>query len=257
MARREARAGTPAGTIGLVALVASAVLAAACSSPPPRVGLYGDSLGVESADAVRATLDGDARLDAVVQGGAALCDALPQIERDADRERHEVVLLQFTGNNVTDCMRGPDGRPLQGDALAAKYATDGETAVAALRDRGVEVVLVGSPVGARTTTPAQIDAAFSSIADAWAAKGGGVSYVDAGATVLAPDGTFTRTLPCAADEGPDRGCEDGRIVVRAPDGVHFCPIATTGAAPCPVYSSGARRFGTAMAQPVVDLLRSR
>ena len=57
-------------------------------------------------------------------------------------------------------------------------------------------------------------------------------------------GRFTQTLPC--DPGEPCG-PDGRIVVRAPDGVHFCPHPTEPAGLCAVYSSGARRFGYAVA----------
>jgi len=50
--------------------------------------------------------------------------------------------------------------------------------------------------------------------------------------------------------------------VRAPDGAHFCPVAppaVRGVVPtCPVYSAGADRFGTAMADPVIrDLVGPR
>lgn len=44
-------------------------------------------------------------------------------------------------------------------------------------------------------------------------------------------------------------CVDGSIPVRAPDGAHFCP--TGFQVPCPVYSSGAARFGRAEAA-VID-----
>ena len=44
-------------------------------------------------------------------------------------------------------------------------------------------------------------------------------------------------------------------LVRAPDGVHFCPAGKDAhrgvTATCPVWSSGAYRYGSAMAQPVV------
>jgi hypothetical protein len=159
-------------------------------------------------------------------------------------------VLQFSGNNMTPCMQRADGRPMEGADLVAKYASDAEQAVAMLSDRDVVVFLAGSPISRDSTTAAQINAEFRRIADRWKATGGGVTYVDAGSAVLAFDGTFTETLPCLPDETEERGCQDGRIVVRAPDGNHFCPIATDGKEPCPMYSSGAVRFGEAMAGPV-------
>jgi hypothetical protein len=244
--RRVGRKAVPL----LVVLVGLLGIVSGCSSAPTRVTIYGDSLAVESKDALREALDGTARLDTVVQGGAALCDALPQIRQDLDRRRPKIAVLQFTGNNITECMRGPDGVPLEGDQLVAKYASDAEEAVRLLRDRNVTVNLVGSPIAATSTIPAQIGAAFASIADAWRSNGGGVGYVDAGAAVLTPDGGFTSTLPCLPSENAERGCTGGRITVRSPDGLHFCPVAGLGPEACPVYSSGAERFGTAMAAPV-------
>ena len=64
------------------------------------------------------------------------------------------------------------------------------------------------------------------------------------------------------DGGPRKVRPEDRAEVlprpRAPDGAHFCPGApdavrgvTSG---CPVWSSGAFRFGTAMATPVLQAL---
>ena len=79
---------------------------------------------------------------------------------------------------------------------------------------------------------------------------GPVEYVDAGRAVVEGD-RFTATLPCLPSEGPAEGCVDGRIRVRALDGVHFCPVREgPGTDHCPVYSSGAVRFGLAMAGPL-------
>lgn len=91
-----------------------------------------------------------------------------------------------------------------------------------------------------------------------------MTYVDAGAAVL-DHGRWTDALPCLPDE-PCSGiagavATDGPVnVVRAPDGNHFCPVAHDAVdgvvATCPVWSSGAYRYGTAMAEPVVELLEA-
>jgi hypothetical protein len=95
------------------------------------------------------------------------------------------------------------------------------------------------------------------IATEWRSRGGGVHYLDAGSSV-APGDTYTRTLPCLDFETSAFGCEDGRIPVRAPDGNHFCPPGAdaTLTATCPVWSSGAYRFASAMAQPILTQLGS-
>ncbi len=66
-------------------------------------------------------------------------------------------------------------------------------------------------------------------------------------------GSFTWTLPCLPDE-PCTG-PSGTNVVRAPDGVHFCPNGVSTQVDyfteCSVYSSGAFRFATAMLSPAL------
>jgi hypothetical protein len=82
-------------------------------------------------------------------------------------------------------------------------------------------------------------------------------YTDAGASVLS-GGRWTETLPCLPDE-PCTGGRDAKGIpvnlVRAPDGGHFCPGAPAAVqgvtAACPVWASGAWRFGNAMAAPVI------
>ena len=81
-----------------------------------------------------------------------------------------------------------------------------------------------------------------------------MSYIDAGAAVLTPDGRYTPQLPCLDSETTADGCTNGQIIVRAPDGIHFCPTVSGGTQPCPVYSSGAHRFAGGMADPVRDHL---
>jgi hypothetical protein len=88
----------------------------------------------------------------------------------------------------------------------------------------------------------------------WAGRDiGRVRYADAGATVT-EDGEFVDTLPCLAGEGADEGCEDGRITVRSPDRIHFCPTELTRELACPVYSSGARRYGDEVARVAAQAL---
>jgi hypothetical protein len=78
--------------------------------------------------------------------------------------------------------------------------------------------------------------------------------VDAGAA-LTDRGRWTATLPCL----PVEPCAGSLAIVRAPDGVHFCPGSPAAVAGrterCSVWASGAYRYGTAMAAPVVAIWR--
>jgi hypothetical protein len=96
--------------------------------------------------------------------------------------------------------------------------------------------------------------------EAIAAEYPGVFYVDAGAAVL-DYGRWTPSLPCLPTE-PCTGGTDlldrGFNLVRAPDGGHFCPASEDAkrgvVAACPTWSSGAYRYGNAMAAPVLSAL---
>jgi hypothetical protein len=107
--------------------------------------------------------------------------------------------------------------------IRAKYAAD----AAELKQRvDVPILWVGPPLF-RTGPP-----------PTWGLFDAEPRFVAAGQAVH-ENGAYTDTLPCLPDEGPARGCVNGRIAVRAADGVHF-------AASAPGYSSGARRFADAI-----------
>ena len=70
--------------------------------------------------------------------------------------------------------------------------------------------------------------------------------VDTGTSVATPGRRFTRSLPCRPGEP---FCHDGRVVVRATDGLHFdCHGTPDATMECSGYSAGARRFGEALAR---------
>ena len=109
------------------------------------------------------------------------------------------------------------------------------------------MVLVGQPLHhPRFVAEARIEG-INVVYREYAAARSQVSYVDAGRNVEQPTGAYTDRLPCTEfdqDCGPD-----GTTVVRG-DGVHFCPVV--GVHPCPVWSSGAARFGLGIAAGAND-----
>ena len=240
----------------IVALIAAAAAVAAAASPTRRVILYGDSLAFESRDFFSFAMQSAADVEVVdrTYGGTAICDRLDQMRRDLHDLQPAAVVLEFVGNNVTDCMRGPNG-PLTGDALAQKYGQDARIATSIFGGAGVRVFWMGAPA---SSGPRASD--FERVRQVYEAEPlrltfatpplERVEYVDAGQAVL-DHGKFTDTLPCLPTEGPAEGCVDGRIQVRAADGLHFCVVRVPGdASRCPVYPAGAARFGFAMAAPV-------
>ena len=218
-------------------------------SGPPRIALYGDSLASEAGQDF-AYLAGAAGAPVLIRTfpGVAICDDLATMAADARSWHPTVAVLAFSGDAFTPCMAG---YPLGSPAYFAKYVKDAETAVAIFGSVGARVVLVGLPLdasagGSRNVTT--LNHNYESLATG----NGDVTYDDAGQAVLAA-GRFTRTLPCLPFE-PCTG-PAGTNIVRAPDGVHFCP---TGRATlvgyfeeCDVYSSGAFRFASAMLGPAL------
>jgi hypothetical protein len=226
-----------------------------------HVVLWGDSLAYEAAlpfvARLRAATGNSVVVDPRTYGGTATCDWLPDIEREVASARIAVALLEFSGNALTPCMAGTDGRPLRGAAYLAAYRRATLDAIRVLRAAGARVYLVGAPRG---RTPSPEGEALQRWYRRVAGERRGVVFLDAGAAVL-DRGRWTSTLPCLADENAADGCVSGRIVVRAPDGAHFCPGAgpavrgVTG--PCPRWSSGAVRYGRAMADAVAEVLVPR
>lgn len=230
------------------ALVAWLVLTAcgASSKQHDEVVLLGDSIAEETAPYLRELVRPKTLLDREF-GGTAPCDWL---DKDLFAKRGRTVVVSFTGNSLTPCMRGSSGDQLRGQALVDKYRSDLTALVTEIRRAGAEVLLVGQPErGPAASDGASGRIAVSGLNDIYEdlATNEGVSFVDAGATVETADGAFTTTLPCAPGEaqcGPD-----GRNAVRSEDGVHLCPVRSPS--PCAVYASGAFRFARAIAAAII------
>jgi hypothetical protein len=142
-----------------------------------------------------------------------------------------------------------------GGDLVQKYRDDARSATEIFAGAGVLMYWMGAPATAtgeagefaRVRREYEVESGRLTFATPPISR---VRYVDAGQAVL-DRGRFAATLPCLPSEGEAEGCADGRIRVRALDGLHFCPVRTgPGNDRCPVYSGGAVRFGIAMAQPI-------
>jgi hypothetical protein len=228
-----------------------------------RVALYGDSLSSQAQQFFVQALHqaGITQVITRTQGGTAICDWLAQMRSDATTLHPDAVVVQFSGNDLTPCMRRPDGQQRQGPAYFNKYESDASEVLKIFAPEHTLVFFAGSPISRSEQAtddagPLQLNAIYTRIAQ-FSAYG---RYIDAGASVLL-SGHWTLTLPCL----PKEPCTGGRDangtpvnVVRAPDGAHFCPGAPHAVRgvplPCTVWSSGAWRFGKAMATPVITQL---
>jgi hypothetical protein len=214
---------------------------------PPRIALYGDSLVSEAAQDFQYLAGASgASVRIRTYPGTAVCDFLGEMAADAQTWQPTAAVIAFTGDAFTPCMAGYTlGTP----PYYAMYRQDLQTAISTFRGVGTTVFLVGLPLD-ESASLSQNVAALNHIFQALAQSNTGVTFDDAGQAVMA-NGAFTWTLPCLSFE-PCTG-PFGTNVVRAPDGVHFCPNGQTnliGAFEiCDVYSSGAFRFASAMLGP--------
>jgi hypothetical protein len=220
------------------------------SANPPRLAFYGDSLGMEAApDFSFIGAKSGASVIVRAYGGTDVCDWFQAIATDEAVWHPSVAVMEFSGNNFTSCMAG---YAVGTAAYYTKIRQDTQAVINEFRGDGTRVVLVGLPLDYLAAFNANLQALnqlFSTLASANA----GVKFVDAGQAVMA-NGAFTWTLPCLSFE-PCTG-PSGTNIVRAPDGVHFCPDGNAKIegfyAVCDVYSSGAFRYALAMLGPALS-----
>lgn len=225
----------------------------------PVVVLYGDSLAWESRHAFTESFTDrpDVEVHTRTFGGTAICDWLDEMADDATSLAPGIVVVEFSGNSLTPCMHDASGVPVTGPAITERYAVDAASVISTFAPIGTHVVFAGAPVSGPTSAAVgRMNELYREIADGR----DGVWYADAGAAVLADD-SYTITLPCLSSEPCEGGYNSDGLpvnVVRAPDGVHFCPVsgdAVRGVTDdCPVWSSGSYRYGRALAEPVIEAL---
>jgi hypothetical protein len=224
--------------------------------------LYGDSLASEAQgyfrDALAAAGVGNVRTSTF--GGTAICDWLDRMRSDAATLHPTAVVVEFSGNALTPCMLDGQGQSFAValNAYYRKYVNDAREVLRIFTTSGTRVYFAGAPKTrvAEETNDLNAGLLNTTYADL-AAETPDARFVGAGDALL-HDGHWTETLPCLASEPCTGGADaNGRgiNVVRAPDGGHFCPGApgatrgVTGT--CPVWSSGAFRYGNAMAAAVI------
>jgi len=212
---------------------------------PSRVEVWGDSLTVQSGDALRA--QGRSQGLAVTVNayvGLAPCD-LARFVRQSFARPPDAVVLAFTGNNITPCMQR-SGRSLTGSAYYAEYGSVVGQLVAEATARGIPVIVVGPPAFPPSENhPDRV--ALNLLYRRLVAAHPGARYVALG-PAISPHG-FSRTVACLAGETAALGCHNGFITVRSGNGIHLdeprpvpCPDGSQGC----TYSAGAHRYANSI-----------
>ena len=245
----------------LLAIVSVALAACAPAPPdtpaPPRIGLYGDSIGLQASpwfnDAVTAA--GNTPMGGSFPGVAA-CDVAEWVRTDLSGPTPpDVVVVSVVGNYFTPCMEISDGVLASPDTPEfLELYREALTRVADdTLDAGVPLLFAWGPPTAGPGDAEWVEQLpIRDLAREIALTHPNMSLVDAGASVTPVSGGYAERLPCLPDETVGRGCSDGEIQVRvsATDGHFSCRESETmngWPRPCPVYSSGSRRYGEALA----------
>jgi hypothetical protein len=245
----------------------------------PVVDVYGDSLMAQSHGALQFQLGLD-RVPTVVRyfGGTALCDWVPAIESNEQRSKPLMVVIEFSGNDLTPCMAGARTTP----DIVAKYRASLIELATWSHSEGVPLAVVGAPPGIQkdgqpietpstwaegrippgyAEGPPNLNAMYQDLVQRFQARHWQIAYIDATVGVAAPDGRWTYVLPCLSFETKAMGCNQHRLmVVRARDYVHFCPVnlaSQARATSCPVWDGGAWRYAAAISSYVDAVVNER
>jgi hypothetical protein len=267
------RAARRLGFVALIAAVGLALIvppASASETPGPtkadplRILFMGDSLAYEARYYFDFVVGYSGRAnveDSMVYGGTAICDWLEKLPLKLAQFRPDIAVVEFAGNNFTDCMRDPStGQGYTGFPLVKKYLDDANAAMKTFKKFNVSVYWVNPPESCKTR-----DRPLTSVFIRMASRWSNADYLDTN-SVLVPNGDCARYLPCLDGEpctAIDPSTGQRAAVVRAPDGRHFCPDGGEAVAgvtsTCDEWSSGAYRYATAVAVPIIqqyDLTRS-
>jgi hypothetical protein len=248
------------GAASIVALLLPAPEVTAAPAPI-RIGLFGDSLSVQSEPYFNYLLaSGDeAQVQDFAYGGTAACDWLSRMRAYARTKHPRAVVFEFVGNTFTSCM---GGCAAESTTAVHRYCVSVAAAIQVFLRLGTHVFLAGTPISRTEWTSHDPDWDLLNRAFALLASHhpGRVTYIDAGKAVEGLDGSYVSTLPCLSFEPGTGPVVDGvqSNLVRSPDGVHFCPAQVGNAvgqvSQCNVYSSGSFRFAAAMAGPLIRSL---
>jgi hypothetical protein len=246
-------AGPPAAPAVMRIPDANGAVGSSASSSRTQVSLYGDSLAFQAQPSFGRRMA--ARAPGLVATAAfpmtALCDYRSAIVADLLRHQPWTLVLEFSGNAMTPCMRDAAGRRLDIGSTdwRDRYVEDLRAVMKVANRTDTTVVWATAPPVDQGAAPVDYPRQLAAAVRALAVNEPRLHIADTGAALTERARTFAMTLPCRADEGAV--CINGRVTARAADGLHFDCHGVTGPMGlmdrCRGYSAGARRYGEAMA----------
>lgn len=228
-----------------------------------RIEVYGDSLAYQAAPYLNYFFTTSGRVNTKNQifAATAICDWVPTIGREVDPRNPvgyhpNAIVMIFSGVALYPCMKDAHGFALSGQALLNKYASDARLAIRYAALAHIPIYFASTPIpkadADKYVGDTPLGNMYASLANQYP---GIVRFIDA-AQAVEWQGHYTDTLPCAAFEHCSGRWPDGTptVVVRAADGVHFCPVPEIFF-DCPTAMPGAMRFAAAITKQVLTDFR--
>src|SRR4029079_9760983 len=117
--------------------------------------------------------------------GTAICDFLDKMRTDALLLQPRSVVVEFSGNAFTPCMKDAAGEPLRGEAYDERSRADAEAVMGIFGPIGAHVWFAGAPIPRPDGRPhfngGRLDPLYRELA---ARPGDATDFVDSGAAVL-------------------------------------------------------------------------
>jgi len=247
--------------LAVFAILASAASTGSAATSKKKIVYFGDSLAVESfkyaSEAISASRA--ATVSNYTYAATSPCDwAKYNISGKVDG-----VIVETVGANMSTCQKVAGSKVASGSqAYWDMYERD-LTKLMAKFTSTTAIWLTSPPIS-------RDDSARGALADSnnqkmfvlmqkVAAARPNTFAVDAGSAVEDVDGSFLSSMPCLAGEQCTNLPKAGYNLVRAKDGLHFCPLISVTQMSVSLlqhcsgsYASGAWRFGRAQAAPVVQ-----
>mgnify|MGYP006269717699 CR=1 FL=1 len=182
--------------------------------------------------------------------GTAPCDWRTDIRRDVARKKVDLAIVEVYGNNASNCqvkIAGGKRPKLDSPEYWAMYREDIKETID-LFPPSVKVMLVAAPAASMDKASGSSHKAHMlDLMTTLANHRDNTFVVDAGSRVEEPKGQFVRIMACARPGPCPNHPAKGQAIVRAHDGLHFCPpimfAKTELLKHCPVIAYGAWRFG--------------
>lgn len=217
-----------------------------------RVNIYGDSLSVEAGPHIARALQKGKKaiVTSRAVSGTAPCDWRDDIKHDVAIKKVDLAIVEVYGNNASPCqvkIAGGERPKTDRSSYWSMYRNDLRQTID-LFPTSVKVMLVAAPAASVDRLSGHSHKArMLALMRTLARHRENTFVVDAGSRVEEPLGYFTRIMKCARPGPCVNHPAKGLAIVRAHDGLHFCPpmmfAKTDLLKHCPVISYGAWRFG--------------